>query len=126
MPLFAAALPRPPRWHCEERQHNDLATLFLSNNHHTIVNLISMGAPPGKEFEINFRASSLAIYCLVYLVLMAIGAGLAIPGGLFMPSMIVSLHLGLGLGRPVHDVYDRKLQISCGCVHACDAVLQRL
>lgn len=70
-----------------------MATLFLSSNHGTIVNLISMGAAPGEEFVAPYRVGALAIYCLFYLLLMAIGAGLAIPGGLFMPSMIVSSRL---------------------------------
>ncbi len=37
----------------------------------------------------SFTPGSLALYTCVYLVLMSIGAGLAIPGGLFMPSIVV-------------------------------------
>lgn len=31
------------RFLCGEEQHNDMATLFLSSTHHTIVRLFSMG-----------------------------------------------------------------------------------
>ena len=37
----------------------------------------------------TFTPGGLALYACVYLVLMSIGAGLAIPGGLFMPSIVV-------------------------------------
>ena len=37
-----------------------------------------------------FSIGSLALYTTCYVVLMSIGAGLAIPGGLFMPSIVVS------------------------------------
>ncbi len=31
------------RFYCDWDQHNDVATLFLSSTHHTIVKLFSMG-----------------------------------------------------------------------------------
>lgn len=75
---------------CEEGEHNDLATLFLSSSHHTIVNLFSMGHDPGEAYVVHFTQGSLALFVVVYLVLMSVGAGVAIPGGLFMPSIMVS------------------------------------
>jgi hypothetical protein len=38
----------------------------------------------------HFTQGSLALFVVVYLILMSVGAGVAIPGGLFMPSLIVS------------------------------------
>ncbi len=86
------------RFMCPEGTHNDLATLFLSNTHETIIALFGMGnqsavvSPPGAEpapFVPYFTVGSLALYTTCYVVLMSIGAGLAIPGGLFMPSIVV-------------------------------------
>jgi hypothetical protein len=88
---------------CEEGEHNDLATLFLSSSHHTIVNLFSMGHNPGEAYVVHFTQGSLVLFVVIYLILMSVGAGVAIPGGLFMPSIMVSvcckgaftLHAGL-------------------------------
>lgn len=70
-----------------------MATLFLSSTHHTIIRLFSMGHDDNVEseedFVPNFTKGSLALYTSIYLILMSIGAGLAIPGGLFMPSIVV-------------------------------------
>jgi hypothetical protein len=37
-----------------EGEHNDLATLFLSSGHDTIVRLFSVGAVPGQPFVRHF------------------------------------------------------------------------
>jgi chloride channel 7 len=83
---------------CEEGEHNDLATLFLSSSHHTIVKLFSMGHDPGEPYVTHFTQGSLALFVVIYTILMSVGAGVAIPGGLFMPSLIVSQ----ALVAPVH------------------------
>eukprot|EP00879_Flechtneria_rotunda_P030144 GHRR01032725.1.p1 GENE.GHRR01032725.1~~GHRR01032725.1.p1 ORF type:complete len:102 (-),score=28.12 GHRR01032725.1:531-836(-) len=75
---------------CEEGEHNDLATLFLSGSHHTIVSLFSMGHNPGQAYVPHFTQGSLVLFVVFYLIFMSVGAGVAIPGGLFMPSIMVS------------------------------------
>lgn len=82
------------RFFCSETEHNDVATLFLSGTHHTIVSLFSMGKVDGITGDVNnftphFTPGGMALFTCVYLVLMSIGAGLAIPAGLFMPSIVV-------------------------------------
>lgn len=81
------------RFLCPDGQHNDLATLFLSRTHETIIKLFSMGygsaVVDSPTYVQYFSVGSLAIYLVCYLVLMSIGAGLAIPGGLFMPSIVM-------------------------------------
>jgi hypothetical protein len=95
MPASANACCR-----CEEEgTHNDLATLFLSSSHHTIVNLFSMGHSPGQPYLVYFTPGSLALFTMVYLILMSIGAGVAIPGGLFMPSIMVRCQWCRGRGH---------------------------
>lgn len=45
----------PQRFTCEqEGTHNDLATLFLSSGHDTIVHLFSVGAVPGQPWVRHF------------------------------------------------------------------------
>ena len=73
---------------------NDLATLFLSNPDDTIKHIFSLGnLTPHAEVcqgeNCYFTLRSLAILSPAYLLLMAAGASLTIPGGLFMPSIMV-------------------------------------
>lgn len=83
------------RFNCPEGEYNDIATLFLSSQHHTIIKLFSVGHNDMDEnaddFNPPFSKGALALYTTIYLGLMSVGAGLAIPGGLFMPSILVSL-----------------------------------
>lgn len=50
-----------------------------------------MGHDPGEPYVTHFTQGSLALFVVVYLILMSVGAGVAIPGGLFMPSLIVGV-----------------------------------
>ncbi|KAF6253336.1 chloride channel [Scenedesmus sp. NREL 46B-D3] len=104
-------IPKNPEWGeeygikflCEEGEHNDLATLFLSSSHHTIVNLFSMGHNPGEAYVVHFTQGSLVLFVVVYLILMSVGAGVAIPGGLFMPSIMVGAAWGGLWGSALRD-----------------------
>eukprot|EP00879_Flechtneria_rotunda_P004542 GHRR01004797.1.p1 GENE.GHRR01004797.1~~GHRR01004797.1.p1 ORF type:complete len:1031 (+),score=332.52 GHRR01004797.1:561-3653(+) len=95
-------IPKNPEWgeeygirfQCEEGEHNDLATLFLSGSHHTIVSLFSMGHNPGQAYVPHFTQGSLVLFVVFYLIFMSVGAGVAIPGGLFMPSIMVGAAWG--------------------------------
>ncbi|GBF97646.1 H(+) Cl(-) exchange transporter [Raphidocelis subcapitata] len=100
-------LPKNPEWGesygfrftCrEEGTHNDLATLFLSSGHDTIIRLFSVGAEPGQPWVRHFTQGSLLLFLLVYVFLMSIGAGTAIPGGLFVPSILAGATSGGLLG----------------------------
>jgi hypothetical protein len=79
------------------------ATLFLSSNHHTIINLFSIGHNPGQPFIVHFTKASLICYLIIYVILMSVGAGVAIPGGLFMPSLIVGSSWGALFGMQLRD-----------------------
>ncbi|GIL89138.1 hypothetical protein Vretimale_16173 [Volvox reticuliferus] len=88
------------RFNCEEGKYNDVATLFLSSQHHTIIKLFSVGHDDTLQdgdvgdFNPPFGIGSLALFTTIYLGLMSIGAGLAIPGGLFMPSILLGASWG--------------------------------
>ncbi len=73
--------------------------MFLSSQHHTIIKLFSVGHDDTVDIEEEtyippFSIGSLALFATVYLGLMSVGAGLAIPGGLFMPSILLGSSWG--------------------------------
>lgn len=76
-------------------KYNDLATAFLAYPDDTIRHIFSLGNLSEKAEVCNkdncyFTLRSLIILCPAYLVFMSLTAGIAIPGGLFMPSMLVT------------------------------------
>lgn len=79
-------------------QYNDLATPFMSMPGDTIRAIFSVeGGDSGRKAysECNgsspchFTPQSLGLLCTFYLLLMALASGVAVPGGLFMPSIMV-------------------------------------
>ena len=80
-------------------QYNDLATPFMSMPGDTIRHIFSLeGGGKGRQAyavcngmsPCHFTARSLGILSAFYLILMALASGVAVPGGLFMPSIMVS------------------------------------
>ena len=79
---------------CPAGKYNDLATAFLANPDDTIRHIFSLGSLSPKAQVCQgdncyFTLRSLIILCPSYLIFMTLSAGIAIPGGLFMPSMLV-------------------------------------
>ena len=81
-------------------QYNDLATPFMSMPGDTIRYIFSVegGSKGRQDYTVcnetsacHFTPRSLGILCAFYLMLMALASGVAVPGGLFMPSIMVSL-----------------------------------
>lgn len=67
----------------------------------------------GEEggYNSHFSTGGLALYTAVYLVLMSIGAGLAIPGGLFMPSIVVRARSYMSTRRRNTYIVKMRMQI---------------
>ena len=90
---------------CPEGQVNDLYTLFFSIAESTIDRLFAAGndtcnadVADKAGVHCTFTLPSLAAHCVCYLVFMSMAAGLAIPGGLFMPCIMVGSSFGLLFG----------------------------
>ena len=80
---------------CVAGKYNDLATAFLANPDDTVKHIFSLGSlSPKAEVchgdDCYFTLRSLIILCPSYLLFMTLSGGIAIPGGLFMPSILVS------------------------------------
>ncbi|KAK9844167.1 hypothetical protein WJX81_006719 [Elliptochloris bilobata] len=100
-----------PKWHEKnygftlkcEKGYNDLATAFMSFPDETIRRLFSLGSlTPQYETcageQCYFTLRSLLILCPSYLIFMIANGGLALPGGLFMPSIMVGGSFGATCG----------------------------
>lgn len=119
--FWGGCIDKPKDWHDEDfgmkflcpkdNQANDLYTLFFSNPDETIDRLFGAGtvechdtATHGGQFRCTFTYASLATHCITYLVFMSYAAGLAIPGGLFMPCIMVGASFGLLVGAVLHTM----------------------
>jgi chloride channel 7 len=94
------------QWTCEQGQYNDLATALLGSSPFVVRSLLGLGS---ESEPINnnictlgvpcyYSPLSLATLCVVYLGLMVLSSGLAVPGGLFMPSIIAGGSFGAVCG----------------------------
>ena len=75
-------------------KYNDLATAFMSNQDETIKHIFSLGRL-SRKYEVckddncYFTLRTLFILTATYWVFMVLLGGIVIPGGLFMPSIMV-------------------------------------
>lgn len=88
---------------CPKGSYNDLATPFMSMPGETIRYIFSIeGGSKGRQdytvcnetSSCHFTRRSLGLLCVFYLMLMALASGVAVPGGLFMPSIMVGAAFG--------------------------------
>jgi chloride channel 7 len=79
---------------CVADTFNDLATAFFSVPNDTIKHIFSLGqyseaSQVCQDKNCYFTLRSLMVLCPTYLIFMTLIGGLAIPGGLFIPSILV-------------------------------------
>ncbi|CAK0780533.1 hypothetical protein CVIRNUC_005084 [Coccomyxa viridis] len=90
-------------FHCKHGKFNDLATAFMSNQDETIKHIFSLGRL-SRKYEVckddncYFTLQTLFILTITYWVFMVLLGGIVIPGGLFMPSIMVGSSFGAGMG----------------------------
>ena len=75
-------------------QYNDLATLMFSVPHETIKNLLQLG----HDADPYFTVKSLGIHTVSFLTVLILAYGIATPGGIFMPSLMIGASVGAFLG----------------------------
>lgn len=103
------------QWTCPVGQYNDLATGLLGETPFVVRSLLGLGSESEPMNGIDNRlcnlrspcyysAQSLAILSFVYLGLMVLSSGLAVPGGLFMPSVIIGGSFGALSGMLLNAV----------------------
>eukprot|EP00850_Spirogloea_muscicola_P007472 SM000038S14285 [mRNA] locus=s38:72646:80165:+ [translate_table: standard] len=114
--LFGRCLPQPEEWRkdgdygfqylCAQpgndvKQYNDLASLFFSVPDQSIRKLFRIES--GKSLP--FTRKSLTVFTCGYLVLFQMAYGAAMPGGLFMPSMMVGATFGGLIGVLLDELF---------------------
>ena len=80
------------RWRCGDGEINDVASVLFGSPAEVIGRMLSMGELNGKRDTIatyGFTATGLTLSACAYLVLMAAAYGLAVPGGVFLPSVFL-------------------------------------
>ena len=74
------------RFNCAEGEINDIATVFFVAPGRSIGWMFGMAEHVWGE-AYGFTPQGLAIAAVCYLIMMAMAFGIAVPGGLFMPSL---------------------------------------
>lgn len=74
-----------------EKQYNDMATIFLSSRENSILSLV--------ENPHAFSIYSLVTIAVSFFMLMVISFGVAVPAGIFMPTIVVGCTFGALFGR---------------------------
>ena len=113
------------QWSCPSGQYNDLATALLGPSPFLIRSILGMGSEsePINDNSNNictiflpcyFSITTLAILCIVYLCLAVLSSGLAVPGGLFMPSIVIGSSFGAVAGMLFASVLPPSWDIQPG------------
>lgn len=101
---FGRCAPIPDTWQgtgdtirfgCEEGEYNDLGTLFLAQPDGIVRKLLSLGASDKDTLdEARMHPVNMAIFVFSYFIMMSLACGTAIPGGLFLPSVMLGSSMG--------------------------------
>lgn len=104
-PLPCSCLDVPEEWDaldavqlwCGPEQYNDLGSGFLSSGFFVVKTLLGLGseaeplAPRGPRY---FMPPSLAVLAASYLCCMVVASNVALPGGIFLPSILTGASFG--------------------------------
>lgn len=83
---------------CPDGYYNDLGTLFFTYPEELVNHLLAVGHGTAGSHASPYTARSIAVFVPCYLTAMALTSGICIPGGLFMPSVVLGGAFGLLYG----------------------------
>jgi len=87
------------RFRCPEGQYNELASLWLVAPETSIKQLFHYRAPVDRLDEETLSSTTLLLFFIPYQLLFTVMIGCAVPGGVFIPSMIAGAALGRLVGH---------------------------
>jgi len=88
----------PVQYNCDDGYYNQMATLTLTPQETAILQLQSRST---AEF---FSITVLAAFTVIYFLCAVVAYGLAVPAGLFIPSMMIGASLGRLIGESMHKL----------------------
>eukprot|EP01137_Pigoraptor_chileana_P000061 Opistho-2@35606 len=88
---------------CSSTQYNEMASLFHVPGHSSINNLLK------RDSFYMFSGGTLATFGILYFFLALITSGIAIPGGLLIPMLLIGATLGRGIGTFVNQFIKKPL-----------------
>lgn len=126
---FGQCLDLPATWEesqvlqydCPAGQYNDLATALFASAPVTIRSFLGLGSESEPINRIctasmpcYYTLTALICVSMIYLALMVLSSGLAVPGGLFMPSAMVGGALGAFFGILINPIVPMSWDIQPG------------
>ncbi|KAJ7547275.1 hypothetical protein O6H91_08G078100 [Diphasiastrum complanatum] len=81
--------------------YNDLATLFFSLPRQSMQELYQLSG----QTKVDFTIQSLGIHSISVLIMFILAYGIATPGGIFMPAMLVGASFGAFIGRVLEAMF---------------------
>lgn len=128
--LFGQCLDIPTTWEasqvmqydCPVGQYNDLATALFQTAPLTIRSFLGLGSESepianricSPSIPCYYTLTSLFAVGMIYFALLVISAGLAVPGGLFMPTIMIGGSLGAFFGLALHSLVSATWDIQPG------------
>lgn len=109
------------RWRCENNNTvNDVATLLFSTPNKAVGWMLSMGELDDNSIDgsvnsgYGFTVKGLGITSVVYVLLMTAAYGLAVPGGVFLPSVFLGATYGGAVGLLVRNILPNHWDVQPG------------
>lgn len=128
--LFGQCLDIPATWEgkqvlqydCPVGQYNDLATALFQTAPLTIRSLLGLGSESepmanricSLSMPCYYTLTSLFAFSMIYFALLVLSSGLAVPGGLFMPTIMIGASLGAFFGLGLHSAMSSSWDIQPG------------
>ena len=108
-PLYI--LPRQERelieelvsFQCPASEYNEVASLYMTDSDTAIKQLFHFREDGAKDQQ-TFSSSALFIFWFPYLSMACLTYGLAVPSGLFVPSLLSGAALGRLVGHTLHKI----------------------
>ncbi|TPP62755.1 H(+)/Cl(-) exchange transporter 7 [Fasciola gigantica] len=97
-PLAYTTSPNPLKLKCADNEFNSLSSLLFTTPERSLRTLFH--DPPS-----SFQVFSLIIFFVVYYTIACITYGLAVPAGLFIPSLLIGASWGRVIGNWMHSSY---------------------
>ena len=92
------------QFRCSDGHYNELASLWFVSGETAIKQLFHFRSPKNDIFSETFSTSCLLLFFLPYQLIFIVMIGCAVPGGVFIPSMIAGAALGRLIGHGLRAV----------------------